>query len=135
MSTCNTQYVSHGNLYNHFKSILNSNRKVNIPPDNHEKGKLNHAFTIEELQKARRSLRNGKATGADNLTNEMIPCFTEIYPLLSIKLFNDILDSNKPIPDWTIGLQQYTKKDLKLTHQITREYPFSLALENFSRLY
>ena len=104
LNKCNTQYVSHDNLYKHFKSVLTSNRKVNIPPDNPEKGKLDHPFTTEELQKARRILKNGKATGADNLNNEMISSFTEMYPLLSIKLFNDILDSNKPIPDWTIGM-------------------------------
>ena len=101
-NTRNTQYVSHGNLFNHFKSILNS-RNVNIPPDNLEKGKLDYHFTIEEHKKAYSILKSGKATGIDNLSNEMIACFTEIYPLLTIKLFNSILDSNKVIPDWTIG--------------------------------
>ena len=103
-STNNTHYVSHSNLYSHFKAILNSTRKINIPPDSDEEGKLDYAFTLEELQKARKILRNGKATGIDNLSNEMISCFIEIYPLLTIKLFNVILHRNKTIPDWTMGM-------------------------------
>ena len=102
--TNSAKYVSHSNFYNHFKSILNSNRPVNIPPDNHEEGKLDYEFTTEELKKGCSILKNGKATGMDNLSNEMIKCFTENYPLLTIKLFNSILKSNKTILDWTIGM-------------------------------
>ena len=103
-SAHNSQYVSNGNLFNHFKSILNSNRSVNIPPDNYEKGKLDYPFTLEELKKAYSVLKCGKAVGIDNLSNAMIACFTEIYPLLSLKLFLSILDTNIAIPDWTLGM-------------------------------
>ena len=36
-----------------------------------------------------------------NISNEMIKCFVENYPLLTIKLFNDILKGDTAIPDWT----------------------------------
>ena len=34
----------------------------------------------------------------------MLACFVDQYPLLVIKLFNTILESNKSIPDWSIGM-------------------------------
>ena len=100
----NTKYVSHEKFYNHFKSTLNSNRAVNMPPDNKEMGKLDYNFTLEELEKGCSILKNGKTTGIDNLSNEMIIFFVNIYPLITIKLFNNILHNNKGIPDWTVGM-------------------------------
>ena len=98
------KYVSHTSFHNHFKNILNSKRIVNIPPDNHEEGKLDYEFTVTELKAASNLLKDGKATGMDNLSNEMIKCFTDVYPLLTIKLFNDVLTTNKAIPDWTTAM-------------------------------
>ena len=98
------RYVSHTHFYNHFRSTLNSTRPVNMPPDNNEEGNLDYEFTIEELKKGSDILKNGKATGMDNLSNEMIKCFVEIFPHLTIKLFNDTLKRNEAIPDWTIGM-------------------------------
>ena len=49
-------------------------------------------------------LKEGKAPGYDNILNEMIKCLTEKYPILIIKLFNMILQSNCIIPDWLISL-------------------------------
>lgn len=100
----NIQYVSHSNLWNHFKSTLNSSRNVNIPPDSLEKGVLDQHFNADELKKACNTLKMGKATGIDNLSNEMISCFTNVYPHITIKLFNNILDNNQIIPDWTVGI-------------------------------
>ena len=103
-ATQNKHYVSPGNLYRHFKNIRKSNRVIKMPPDSHEKGKLDYPFTEEELKEAKKILRMGKATGIDNLSNEMISCFVEIYPQLTLKLFNKILSSNTIVPDWTLGI-------------------------------
>ena len=54
-NTDNGKYVSPSNFYNHFKSTLNSKREINIPPDSFEKGELDYDFTLEELQKSRKS--------------------------------------------------------------------------------
>lgn len=99
-----SQYVSPKNLSLHFKSILNSKRTLKIPQDSTKIGKLDYLFTSEELEKAAKSLKPGKASGIDNLSNEMIAAFFEIYPHIILTLFNNILDSNTTIHDWTKGI-------------------------------
>ena len=100
----NVNYVAPSSFYNHFKATFNSRRPLNIPPDSHEIGKLDHPFTTDELKKACGILKNGKATGLDNISNEMLRCLTDSYPQLTLKLFNDILTSNLAIPDWTVAM-------------------------------
>ena len=96
--------VSPEALTKHIRTTLTSKRNISIPPNNYDVGKLDYHFTSEELKKASSILKRGKATGIDNLNNEMLVFLVENYPLLVIKLFNIILDSNKAIPDWTIGM-------------------------------
>ena len=100
----NTNNISHHSLINHFKLTLTSKSTINIPPDNREKGNLDHPFTLDELKKASKILKAGKTPGIDNLSNEMLAIFVTNYPLIVLKLFNTILKSNKPIPDWSIGM-------------------------------
>ena len=90
--------ASHDAFTDHYKMILTAKRKITIPPDSNETGKLDYHFTLEELKKASHILKANKASGLDNLSNEMLACFVENYPFLVIKLFNTILDSNKAIP-------------------------------------
>ena len=96
--------ASHDALTDHYKMTITSKRKITIPPDSNEKGKLDYHFTLEEFKKASHILKANKASGLDNLSNEMLACFVETYPFLVIKLFNTILDSNKVIPDWSTGM-------------------------------
>ena len=91
-------------LINHFKSTLNSKRTVCIPPDSKDPGELDYNFTTEELEKASAILKPGKATGIDNLSNEMLACFIHQYPKLVLKLFNTVLDTNKAPGDWSFGI-------------------------------
>ena len=102
--THNPIIASHDALTDHYKVILTSKRKIIIPPDSNEKGKLDYHFTLEEPKKASHILKANKAPGLDNLSNEMLACFVENYPFLVIKLFNTILDSKKVIPDWSTGM-------------------------------
>ena len=99
-----TQYVSPRNLLNHYKTLLNSKRTLNIPPNSTKTGKLDYPITSEELDKAKYTLKRGKANGLDNVSNEMISCFLELYPHIILTLFNTILDKNITINDWTIGI-------------------------------
>ena len=101
---CTTQYVSPRNLVDHFKSILSSKRNVKMPPNSTNTGKLDYPFTSEELEKSKKSLKRGKATGLDNLSNEMISCFLELYPHIILTLFNTILEKNITIGEWTRGI-------------------------------
>ena len=87
--------ASHDALADHYKMILTSKRKITRPPDSNEKVKMDYHFTLEELKKASHILKANKASGLDNLSNEMLACFVENYPFLVIKLFNTILDSKK----------------------------------------
>ena len=100
-NTCN---IPHETLTEYFKNLLTANRELNIPPDSKENSELDYPFTKEELEKANSILKSGKATGMDNLSNEMIFCLTENYPELVVKLYNLILSKNKTIPDWSIGM-------------------------------
>ncbi len=99
-----TQYVSPRNLFDHFKSILNSKRNLKMPPNSTKIGKLDYPFTSEELEKSKKSLKRGKATGLDTLSNEMISCFLELYPHIILTLFNTILENNITIGEWTRGI-------------------------------
>ncbi len=96
----NIQYVSPGNLANHFKSILTSNRSIKTPPNSTKIGKLDYPITSEELEKSKKSLKRGKASGLDNLCNEMILWFLELYPHIILTLFNTIMEKTLPL---TIG--------------------------------
>ena len=100
----NLTCASSSSFYNHFKATFNSKRPLKMPEDSNEIGKLDHPFTPDELKKGRGILKKGKATGLDNLSNEMLGCFTDSYPQLTLKLFNDILNSNQAIPDWTVAM-------------------------------
>ena len=70
--TNTTQYVSPKNLSDHYRSLLNSKRTLNIPVDSTKIGKLDYPITSTELDKAKNILKRGKANGLDNLNNEMI---------------------------------------------------------------
>ena len=100
----NSGHISSETFVGHFKNILTSKREVYIPNDSPEKGELDLHFSVDELYKACSILKPGKATGIDNVSNEMITLFVKNYPFLVLKLFNAILDNNKYIPDWTIGM-------------------------------
>ena len=69
-------------------AILNSKRKLEIPSDSSKIGKLDYPFSSQELEKATKSLKPGKASGIDNLSNEMIQAFFEIYPHIILTLPN-----------------------------------------------
>ena len=67
-------------------------------------GPLDQVITVEELLEARRRLKLGKASGNDNVCNEMIIALVETHPSLVTKLFNGILQSSEVVPDWVLGM-------------------------------
>ena len=99
-----TQYISPRNLSDHYRSLLNSKRNLDIPPDSTKKGKLDHPITKAELDETKHILKRGKANGIDALNNEMISVFLEMFPHIILTLFNCILEKNLTIDDWTVGI-------------------------------
>ena len=90
--------MSHDTLSIYFESLLNSNSHVELPPDNNERGKLDHSITLDELMKASSILKPGKSVGIDNISNEMISCLLNTYPKVILKLFNSILTNTEMVP-------------------------------------
>ena len=102
-----TKYINHNNIsiskwVDHFKSILNSKRNVELPPDDNNIGPLDYKITIEELTLATALLKTGKSPGLDNITNEMIICTLQYYPNIFLSLFNNILEKGGSIPSWSL---------------------------------
>ena len=91
-------------LVTHFKATLTSKHRVILPSDSNERGNLDHHFTPNELKQGCKILKAGKSTGIDNLSNEMLECLVSKYPSLVLKLFNLILDSSNPLPEWSLGM-------------------------------
>ena len=88
----------------HFKSILQSNRKLNYPPNSIEIGRLDYDITSEELSKASYVLKSNKATGFDSISNEMINCLLQVNPVILLKLSNFIIKQNATVNEWTISI-------------------------------
>jgi len=65
---------------------------------------LNNPITEDEIKKAIKALKNGKARGIDNIVNQHIKYS---YPLMKdtfIKLFNIVFDTGIIPESWTIGI-------------------------------
>ena len=99
-----TLHLSHQNLSEHFKSTLNTNTNVHLPPDSMEEGPLDYYVTLQELECASDILKPGKAFGYDNISNEMIACLVKTHPEVVLKLFNSLLKSSAIIPEWLVGI-------------------------------
>ena len=71
----------------------------NVEIDNN----LNEPITEEEITKAIKSLKNGKAAGLDKITNEYIKSSSEALMTLYHRLFNKIFDTGFVPESWLIG--------------------------------
>ena len=85
---------------NHFKSILNSKRDVEVPTSGVETDPLDYVITMEELAVATAILKNGKCPGLDNIINEMLICIFKTYPHVILSLFNRIFETETAIHSW-----------------------------------
>ena len=65
---------------------------------------LNKDFTLEELKKVIKKLKNGKACGFDNLINEYLKNSPDYLLNAIVKLFNIILQTGIVPEDWCIGI-------------------------------
>ena len=93
---------------NHF-SDLNVNTSTKKGPilglqNQQTNESLNVPFTIEEICKHIKKLKNNKTPGIDNILNEFLKnCPDEALPAI-VKLFNIILESGKVPLEWSVGI-------------------------------
>ncbi len=96
----------------HFKTLYTSTMDSSLDNDikqregsTHESEQLNKAFTIGEVKKHIKKLKNNKATGSDLVMNEMLKCGSPILLPATCKLFNFILDSGIFPEEWNTTFQ------------------------------
>ena len=61
-------------------------------------------FRLEEVQDARKSLKNGKSPGEDLITAEMVKALDENGIIALQRLFNEILENEHVPNDWKKGI-------------------------------
>ena len=65
---------------------------------------LNSPISEDEVKKAVKRLKNGKAGGEDKILNEMIKAFSESHMSVLTKIFNIVLLSGHMPHEWVIGI-------------------------------
>ena len=90
----------------HFESISNTKKGVTqtLPPKSKEKGQLDYEITMDEVKLGAYILHNGKATGQDIISNEMLMSLLNIKPEAIKALFNVILQHPTVIPIWNMSM-------------------------------
>ena len=75
---------------------------------------LNSPISEDELKKAVKRLKNGKACGEDKILNEMIKAFSESQMSVLTNIFNIVLLSGHMPHEWAIGIIKaiYKKGDI-----------------------
>ena len=105
------------NLYEHFVK-LNENladreeseptfvgeRQEQFGNINLDNSNLNSPFTIDELRKGIKSLKNDKASGHDKIVNEVLKASNDMMLLAYVNLLNIILDTGHIPDNWTIRI-------------------------------
>ena len=101
------QAITDKNWTSHFKSVRQcDSQPINggFPNNTNEIGQLDYEISEEEIQLASYILRNGKATGIDSISNEMLTCLYSAKPEIVKKLFNSILSNPMIINKWQISM-------------------------------
>ncbi|KAI4901974.1 hypothetical protein NFI96_006075 [Prochilodus magdalenae] len=92
----------------HFQEILNRDTPEEPPQEEEEEiEELDiqvEAPTIQEIKRAVKDLRNGKASGADQITAEMLKADTEQTSKEMKRIFDLIWEKEKIPTQWTKGL-------------------------------
>ena len=72
--------ISNHRWVSHFRSIFHDPGNQPLPKNTKLAGELDRDITDTEMKLAAYILRNGKASGFDAVSNEMLQCFLEIRP-------------------------------------------------------
>ena len=96
--------IDPGEWMNHYTQLLQGAPKGKIPSNTVESGPLDYEVTIEEIMDSRGILKPGKATGADNVNNEMILEALNTYPEAFKNLMNILLKQGVGVTQWLTSL-------------------------------
>ena len=96
--------ISQQSWVNHFEGIRCGQNEPVYPPDCMEEGPLDHKIILQELLDATSILKNGKASGVDMISYEMLKCIIEYNPSILLKVFNSTLEHNPGTSDWLISI-------------------------------
>ena len=95
-------------LQNHFSALgadQRTNKEPITEPQNQQtNGPLNVPFTLEELVKHIKKLKNNKTPGIDYILNEFIKYCPEELHYAIVDFFNLVLESGKVPSEWTVGI-------------------------------
>lgn len=67
---------------------------------------LNSDFTFDEIKKVIKKLKNNKASGIDNISNEFLKNCPDTVVIVIVDIFNLVLKTGIIPTDWTIGIIQ-----------------------------
>ena len=97
-------YISHESWVDHFQKVRRADNDPNYPPDDDTDGPLDYGITLEELNKAKNILKNGKKWGVDLISYEMLKCVLEYNPSIILKVLNFVLLNNITAHAWYVSL-------------------------------
>ena len=109
---------SNNQLSKYFSTLLNSEDSRDRHENNHEirapsidtmtqnliDDTLNRDITLEEVKLMAKKLKNGKASGLDMLSAELLKHANDNFMLVFTKLFNKLLQSGKVPEEWSAGI-------------------------------
>ena len=96
--------ISEQSWTEHFKKIRRTDVEPNYPPDFETPGPLDYSISLEELKDAEGALKNGKASGIDLISYEMLKCIIEFNTNILLRVFNSVRQHNLSISDWFISI-------------------------------
>ena len=96
--------ISSNEWVNHYTKLLQTVNNCQIPENTAESGPLDYEITLEEMTKARTILKPGKATGIDNVNNEMIMEALKLYPSAFLNVLNSLMKEGKGVKSWLTSL-------------------------------
>ena len=96
--------ISEQSWTEHFKKIRRTDVEPTYPPDFVDPGPLDYLISLEELKDVEGVLKNGKASGIDLISYEMLKCIIAYNPNILLKVFNSVLQHNLSISDWFVSI-------------------------------
>ena len=107
----------------YFKKLYSLNKiekkHETITQSTNPNNEINKPFSIEELKKVIKNLKNKKASGYDRIPNEFLKHAPEEILRLMLKLFYLILKTGVAPKNWCIGIINPTIKKVREMNQTT----------------
>ena len=99
--------ISIENLHSHFKDLLG---QIPENTENNEQtlegqtnNELDLAITEQEIRKAVFKQKNGKSSGPDDISSELIKSAYDVIAPYILSLFNDLYDKSEYPESWGLG--------------------------------